>query len=208
MIDYSKHTFRSPQYRSVVQSAVTFFEGTPVLGYPITTSFNGTGVYGIYYKGNYPLYKKFLEDNALEFKRPIYIGKAVPFGWRAARSNLSNNETVSLSGRLRQHERSIQSCQDLDIKDFKYRFVILNDEETDLIGTLESTLIRKYRPLWNSVIDGFGNHDPGKGRYNQAISEWDVLHCGRSWAKKLSGSPPNLERIKEKIAKYFSLPFP
>lgn len=34
------------------------------------------------------------------------------------------------------------------------------------------------------LIDGFGNHDPGKGRYNQMRSRWDTLHPGRSWAVK------------------------
>lgn len=42
-----------------------------------------------------------------------------------------------------------------------------------------------FRPVWNMVIDGFGNHDPGSGRYNQKISSWDTLHPGRSWAMKL-----------------------
>ncbi len=32
----------------------------------------------------------------------------------------------------------------------------------------------------NKIIDGFGNHDPGKGRYNQLRSRWDKLHPGRS----------------------------
>ena len=49
------------------------------------------------------------------------------------------------------------------------------------------------------VVDGFGNHDPGSGRYNQAKSEWDVLHPGRPWIKKLTGIPPNLEQIEAKI---------
>ncbi|WP_408004883.1 Eco29kI family restriction endonuclease [Radiobacillus kanasensis] len=31
---------------------------------------------------------------------------------------------------------------------------------------IESYLIRKHIPLWNNLIKGFGNHDPGIGRYN------------------------------------------
>jgi hypothetical protein len=42
-----------------------------------------------------------------------------------------------------------------------------------------------FSPLWNWVLDGYGNHDPGSGRYNQQISPWDILHPGRTWAKKL-----------------------
>jgi len=63
-------------------------------------------------------------------------------------------------------------------------------------------MIRKYNPLWNSHIDGFGNHDPGKGRYEQAKSEWDVLHPGRVWADRLKGIPPDRNKVKEKIGIY------
>jgi hypothetical protein len=27
-------------------------------------------------------------------------------------------------------------------------------------------LIKMFNPLWNKVLDGFGNHDPEKGHYN------------------------------------------
>jgi len=39
--------------------------------------------------------------------------------------------------------------------------------------------------LWNIVLDGFGNHEPGSGRYNQQRSAWDIIHPGRQWAEKL-----------------------
>ncbi|MBN1485361.1 MAG: Eco29kI family restriction endonuclease [Chloroflexia bacterium] len=55
-----------------------------------------------------------------------------------------------------------------------------------------------WNPLWNSGLDGFGNHDPGRGRYNQAKSEWDVLHPGRPWAERLTGASPGLKEIIEK----------
>ena len=71
--------------------------------------------------------------------------------------------------------------------------------ESDLVVPAEAELIRRYGPLWNSVIDGFGNHDPGSGRYNQAKSEWDVLHPGRPWADRLMGKSPHLEEIVEKV---------
>lgn len=49
----------------------------------------------------------------------------------------------------------------------------------------ESLLIGRFSPIWNTVVDGFGNHDPGSGRRNQARSRWDVLHPGRNWAELL-----------------------
>ena len=65
--------------------------------------------------------------------------------------------------------------------------MILEEAESDLIGTVEAALIRSYKPIWNSLIDGFGNHDPGSGRYEQAMSDWDACHPGRAWAKKCKG---------------------
>jgi hypothetical protein len=77
--------------------------------------------------------------------------------------------------------------------------MILNDVESDLVVPVEASLIRQYRPLWNMVVDGFGNHDPGKGRYNQAKSEWDILHPGRLWADRLTGIAPELDTIISKV---------
>lgn len=77
--------------------------------------------------------------------------------------------------------------------------MILQDAEADLITAVEAQLIRRYTPLWNTIVDGFGNHDPGKGRYDQAPSEWDVLHPGRPWVRRLRGRPPDIETILTKI---------
>jgi len=77
--------------------------------------------------------------------------------------------------------------------------MLLGDIESDLVVPVEAALIRKYHPLWNAAVDGFGNHDPGAGRYNQARSEWDVLHPGRGWAERLTGRSPDLEEITAEV---------
>ena len=77
--------------------------------------------------------------------------------------------------------------------------MILNGIESDLIVPVEAELIRRFMPLWNTLVDGFGNHDPGAGRYNQARSEWDILHPGRSWAVRLTGVSPKLENVIAKV---------
>jgi len=139
----------------------------------------------------------------MEFSLPIYVGKAVPQGWRQAR-NIENENTISyeLFNRLREHSKSISQVMSLNVGDFHCRFMILESETSSMIGTVEAALIRFYRPLWNTQVDGFGNHDPGKGRYNQARSEWDVLHPGRNWVEKCLGESPNPESIRKKIAQY------
>ncbi len=72
-----------------------------------------------------------------------------------------------------------------------------------MISTIEAALIKLNRPLWNTAVDGFGNHDPGKGRYEQAKSDWDVIHAGRTWVDKCNGQPKSKEAILTNIAQHF-----
>ena len=191
--DFNLHVFHSPLFQSVVDEAVRFFTATPVHRIPPPSRFIGAGVYGLYYIGDFELYTKIAKMNRQTCVQPIYVGKAVPSGWRMARA--TDSETPVLYQRLREHTRSIQQATNLQIDDFRCRFMILGGIESDLVVPVEAELIRRYRPLWNSVVDGFGNHDPGKGRYNQAKSEWDVLHPGRLWADRLTGESPRLEEV-------------
>jgi hypothetical protein len=200
--DREKHVFHSPKYRSVVQEALTFFVNTPVHSLPPPERFIGAGVYALYYMGDSPSYLQIAEQNRKTRVLPRYVGKAVPPGWRTARTH--GSESADLRGRLAEHSRSIQDVKGLNISDFKCRFVILEKTEGDLVVPVEAELIRKYQPVWNTVVDGFGNHDPGSGRYNQAPSEWDVLHPGRSWAERLTGKPPVLQDIHAKLKSYYS----
>ena len=195
--DPNEHIFKSPKVHAIINEAIAFLNQTPPHPLPLPESFIGTGVYSLYYLGGYDLYNKIAAANTLECTQPIYVGKAVPKGWRTARA--TSEEGSTLTQRLREHARSIKQCAGLDIEDFKCRFMILKGEESSMITIVEAALIRKYRPLWNTVVDGFGNHDPGSGRYDQAKSEWDVLHPGRPWAEKLRGKSPDLEVIKAKI---------
>jgi Eco29kI restriction endonuclease len=195
--DYSLHIFRSPKFQSVVNEAIEFFTETPLHRLLPSGQFLGPGVYGLYYIGTYELYAKIAGLNQDTCIQPIYVGKAVPSGWRRARTRTS--ETFDLYQRLREHTRSIQQGANLDIDDFRCKFMILNGIESDLIVPVEAELIRRFMPLWNTVVDGFGNHDPGAGRYNQVRSEWDVLHPGRSWAVRLTGASPKLENVIAKV---------
>jgi hypothetical protein len=176
----------------VVNEAIAFFLATPIYPLAPDVRFSGSGVYALYYTGDFPLYASIANAG-----RAIYVGKAVAPGWRTARVTAS--DTPDLLGRLRQHAHSIAQATNLRVEHFQCQFVILEGTEGDLVVPVEAELIRRYQPLWNSSVDGFGNHDPGSGRYNQAKSEWDVLHPGRKWAEHLVGQSPNLERIMAKI---------
>jgi hypothetical protein len=196
--DTRLHTFRSPTLQGTVREAIGFLNSTPLHLLPPVTRFDGVGVYALYYLGDLELYEHIARRNRKECTQPIYVGKAVPTGWRTARSSQSASAR-QLYGRLREHYRSIAQGEEIHVEDFRCRFIILEGIETDLIGSVEAQLIREYRPLWNAVIDGFGNHDPGSGRYDPAPSEWDVLHPGRPWMEKLTGNPLNLSDIRAKI---------
>jgi hypothetical protein len=66
----------------------------------------------------------------------------------------------------------------------------------------ESLLIERYRPLWNVVVDGFGNHDPGSGRHQGKRPNWDTLHPGRAWASRLQPSTLSLVAIEQRVRAY------
>lgn len=195
----SSHAFHLPKRYKMLSLALDSFDNTPLSGLP-PKPFLGTGVYALYYLGNHPVYEKLARHNKNLCDKPIYVGKAVARGWRMGRENGSEgNELVS---RLREHSRSIAQTTGLKVKDFKCRFMILTGDEASLITSIEAALTRKHHPLWNSLIDGFGNHDPGSGRYDQAVSEWDALHPGRSWVAKLTGAKPSPEKIIDKTRQY------
>jgi hypothetical protein len=143
-------------------------------------SFDGAGIYAIYYSGEFQGYEAIAKRNVDgRFNAPIYIGKAVPKGARKG-GDLEANPGKVLFSHLMQHARSIGEASNLSIDDFHCRYLIVDDI---WIPLGESLLIAKFDPLWNKLIDGFGNHDPGKGRHAGLRPRWDVLHPGRSWAE-------------------------
>lgn len=198
--DLSQQTYRSPEFEAIVQDAIAFFEQTPIHPVPPTERFPGAGIYAIYCTARSGIYAAFRNLNSPLPRIPIYTGKAVPKGWRQGRASLSvSSKRYELYNRLREHGLSLQAGAGLEVQDFSCRFLILEGRESDLIGTLEAAIIRKYQPLWNTSIDGFGNHDPGRGRYQEAKSDWDVCHPGRSWAEKCQGTPSDRADLYQRI---------
>jgi len=196
----SEHVYKNDAFVELVKDAVRFFNGTPVHTLPPPESFIGTGVYAIYYTGNSDLYKKYGELNRLAYNFPIYVGKAVPKGWRQSRvSDSPDRNSRELYSRLREHSRNISVGDGLILCDFMCRFVIFESYGSDMISTIEAALIKIHRPLWNVALDGFGNHTPGNGRFQQAKSDWDVIHPGREWAEKCTGVHKSAKAILTNI---------
>lgn len=203
--DRSKHVYTNDAFVELVKDAVRFFNGTPVHTLPPPTRFLGTGVYALYYTGRSGIYGRYGELNRLSYGHQIYVGKAVPKGWRQARTvDIPGQQSAELFNRLNEHSRNITTVNDIDLNDFMCRFVILEEASSDMIGTIEAALIKVHTPLWNTSLDGFGNHTPGKGRFNQAKSDWDVIHEGRAWAEKCQGIANEKSLLIENIKKYFT----
>lgn len=202
--DRSKHVYKNDAFVELVKDAVRFFNGTPVHTLPPPKTFNGTGVYAIYHIGGKGIYKKYGDLNRLSYGYPIYVGKAVPRGWRQARiSDDPNNQSRELFSRMREHAKGINSVG-LRISDFMCRFVIFESDGSDMISTIEAALIKIHRPLWNAALDGFGNHTPGIGRFQQAKSNWDVVHPGREWADKCTGTHAKMDAILGNIKRHLN----
>ncbi len=143
--------------------------------------FSGAGIYAIYYAGPHPAYTALAQANLAGDRIPIYVGKAVPKGARLGSSLDVTSATAALCRRLAEHAESIRATADLDVADFRCKYLVVDDI---WIPLGESLLIAKFSPVWNCAIDGFGNHDPGGGRYQGQRPRWDVLHPGRAWAAR------------------------
>ncbi|WP_234334772.1 Eco29kI family restriction endonuclease [Streptomyces sp. NRRL S-118] len=158
----------------------------------------GAGVYAIYYSGPHPLYKPIVEPFG---GTPIYVGQARREGERKGTTD-PNAPTRALFDRLEEHKDSIEQVarldSDLNIQFFHARYLVAIEA---FVSLAERVMIRHYRPVWNTVVDGFGNHNPGAGRFDkQARPAWDDLHPGRWWShpkrmKKPSTRSPEQSRL-------------
>lgn len=166
---------------------------------PPPEKFVAAGVYAIYYNGAFEAYSPLIERNTAAAQQgnpetPIYIGKAVPAGARKGGFGLGASPGLALYKRLAEHADSIHEADStLSLADFRCRYLAVEDI---WIPLGESMLIEMFAPVWNRILDGFGNHDPGKGRYDQQRSFWDVVHPGRPWAEKCA---PNTIKTREEL---------
>jgi len=137
--------------------------------------FYGTGVYALYYKGQFGPYQPISGTDT-----PIYVGMAVPEP--TDRTDVSAMGT-SLAVRLGEHKKKIRRAKEtLNIDDFEYRALVV---QSGWEGPAESHLIRMFRPIWNKemkILQGFGKHGDSITTRANKRSPWDTLHAGRNWA--------------------------
>ncbi|MBF0163417.1 MAG: Eco29kI family restriction endonuclease [Magnetococcales bacterium] len=163
------------------------------------TEFSGAGIYVLYYMGSFPAYALLAEENRKSrCAWPIYIGKAIPSGSRKG-GVLTPEPSNALLARLREHAKSIETADNLFLADFHCRHLVVDDI---WIPLGEALLIAWFSPVWNALVDGFGNHDPGRGRHQGMRPRWDVLHPGRAWAEKCRDRPESAEQIMIDVESY------
>ena len=164
-------------YDNLAQNVVRALMEQPSAPLPPAEPFVGTGVYALYYTGNLKCYAALRGSG-----KPIYVGSAVPSGKRKG-GTTQGSGTRTLYNRLGQHAKSIESAENLRVEDFRCRYLVVVPV---WISLAERFLIEHYRPVWNTIVDGFGNHAPGEGRSSMKRPRWDILHPGRTWAQKLT----------------------
>jgi hypothetical protein len=183
---------------------------------PPADPFTGAGIYALYYKGDFLLYRnvaqslwEFTDRVSQEQPTPIYIGKSDPPGSRKgifeeggddgqegeeeAREVLTTRpKHRKLFVRLRQHAASISATKNLRLKDFECRYMLV-DEVWVPLG--EARLVNWFRPLWNVLIEGFGSNVEGGGRSTTARPVWDILHPGRKESLGIRVAPEIEDRV-------------
>lgn len=187
-------TFNPLSFESISRSIAQELSQVPTTPLEGLPRFEGPGIYALYYTGDFPAYRPIAEANREHLGSwPIYIGKAEA----STRKGDSIQAPDDYSGdalfkRLGNHAKSINLASNLSVADFHIRALVL---AYVWVPMAEASAISMYRPLWNTLIDGFGNHDPGGGRYNQMRSRWDTLHPGRAWSEKLQPNSFTADQI-------------
>lgn len=181
---------------ALAESVVNHLVGQLPGPLPPESSFVGAGVYAIYYVGDLELYAPVAGEDA---ETPIYVGKAIPKGGRIGGFDLGAAGPV-LFNRLREHGRSVELAG-FSAHDFRCRYLVVEDIWVPLA---EQLMISRYRPVWNHVVGGFGNHHVGTTRFGQARPLWDELHPGRGWAAQMQPAEKTAEEITALIAAHLA----
>ena len=183
-------------YENLARSVVTALLEKSPGPIPPKEDFIGAGVYAIYYTGNFKPYQRITKPL---YQTPIYVGQAIPPGARKGKSEEALASGQDLCRRLKEHAKSIEQAENLEPEDFACRFLVVMPV---WISLAEQFLINHYRPIWNLVLEGFGNHPPGAGRTTMRRPQWDIVHPGRPWANRLAAKETS-EHVLAKLDEFF-----
>ena len=162
-------------YGNLTINLVRELMGRKPVNLPLAERFDGPGVYALFYDGDFEPYATLRSADAIH---PIYVGKAVAPGARKG-GKAPDDAAPVLHKRIREHTGSLEAAVNLCVTDFTCRYLVVVPL---WITMAERFLIEHYQPCWNVCIEGFGLHNPGKGRLQGLCPWWDTLHPGRPWA--------------------------
>lgn len=164
-------------YEAIIDSIRLKFRSQAMHRLGNLQKFHGSGIYAIYYVGkDTSIYRPSREV-------PIYVGKADFVGSRRGILNKEViEESTKLYTRLQDHARSIASAENLNLNDFRCKFLRVSPQH---IYTAEVSLIATYAPVWNTILSGFGQKSCVMG---STRTPWDTLHPGRPQG---DGTVPN-----------------
>jgi len=165
----------------------------------IADRFYGSGVYAIYYVGDFPAYAEISRR-----EHPIYVGKADPAEHSAKTPEKQGDR---LSNRLKDHRKNIRkAATTLRLEDFEYRALVV---QSGWQVWAESYLINLFKPIWNNEMNicyGIGKHGDSPTTRANLRSPWDTLHPGRDWAHRAPGMKDarSAQRIEADIRRHLA----
>lgn len=180
------------------RSVETALVSRPLVAFNALFPFWGSGIYAIYFTGptDHSVYGRIAGSHS-----PIYVGRARPKGSRKGSAKADGgHRSKALSDRLYHHRTSIEQAVNLTVEDFSCRWLVA---DMLFVPMAEQLMIETYRPIWNGLIDGFGNNAPGGGRGEQVRSRWDTLHPGRYWAYELPDPPYTDVQLRSQVLAHF-----
>ncbi|MES9556953.1 MULTISPECIES: Eco29kI family restriction endonuclease [unclassified Streptomyces] len=167
---------------------------------PLTRDPGGSpdGFYALYYLGSHRLYRPVSSSACTT---PLYVGSGRPHGYRKGADHATAEPTGAITSRLRAHRKSIEQAEDLEVADFRVRYLPVDET---WIGGAERLMVGDHRPVWNTVVEGFGAHNPGSIRAPHVRrSAWDELHKGRNWAQPMQPAARSADELRHAVRVHF-----
>lgn len=168
------HVYHNEAFAELCKDAVRAFNGTPVCELP-PPRFAGSGVYAIYCTAKTGLYERYGKKvNRMGYNVPIYVGKAVPQGWRQSRT--AGVDSLSFDEQMKFWIGLIKSSIGLEAADFQLRSHCCNVAEIDLAHGVHWLMQNTYQPLWNKIFGGCKTTE-------NVAARWARLHSVRFRSK-------------------------
>lgn len=168
------HIYHNEAFAELCKDAVRAFNGTPICELP-PPRFSGSGVYAIYCTAKTGLYERYGNKvNRMGYNVPIYVGKAVPQGWRQSRT--AGIDKLPMDEQIKFWLDLIKSSIGIRKADFQMRAHCWNVADGGLTHGIHQLMQNTYRPLWNKVFRGCTTT-------KSVVSRWARLHSLRFHSK-------------------------